>query len=145
MDTLTERLVAILRRDARRPVAKLAADLGVSRATVRNRLERLEQSGELVGYTAVLRSDIGQLPIRGLMLIAIEGHMAERVIARLNGMTEVSAIHTTNGKWDLIVELGAETLAEFDDILRRIRLIEGISASETNLLLATRRSAAAWN
>jgi DNA-binding Lrp family transcriptional regulator len=52
----------------------------------------------------------------------------------------VSAIHTTNGKWDLIVELGASSLSDFDAILRRVRLIPGVIASETNLLLATPRS-----
>jgi len=80
------------------------------------------------------------LPVRGIMMIEIEGRVTERVIAALGGFLEISEIHTTNGRWDLIVELSAATLADFDNVLRRIRLLPGIIASETNLLLATPRS-----
>jgi DNA-binding Lrp family transcriptional regulator len=74
------------------------------------------------------------------MLIEVEGRAGDRVVDALGGFPEVSAIHTTNGKWDLIVELGASSLSDFDAILRRVRLIPGVIASETNLLLATPRS-----
>ncbi|WP_245460899.1 Lrp/AsnC family transcriptional regulator, partial [Mesorhizobium sp. M7A.F.Ca.US.005.03.2.1] len=57
MDALDERLVTLLRHDARRSVSDLAIDLGVSRATVRARMERLERSGDIIGYTVVLRAD----------------------------------------------------------------------------------------
>lgn len=73
-------------------------------------------------------------------MIEIEGHVTDRVIAALGGLPEVSSIHTTNGRWDLILELGSPTLTDFDAVLRRIRLIPGITASETSLLLATPRS-----
>ena len=55
-------------------------------------------------------------------------------------MAEVRAVHTTNGRWDLIVELGTRTLEELDAALAAIRRLDGISVSETNLLLATRKS-----
>ncbi len=65
------------------------------------------------------------------------------MIRSLGGIAEVSEVHTTNGRWDLVVELGAATLSDFDTVLRRIRLIPGITNSETSLLLATPRSAKA--
>jgi DNA-binding Lrp family transcriptional regulator len=140
MDDLDQRLITLLRHNGRRSVSDLALELGASRATVRARMERLERSGDIVGYTVILRADAVSLPVRGIMLIEVEGRAADRVVSALGGFPEVSAIHTTNGKWDLIVELGAGSLSEFDAILRRIRLIAGVIASETNLLLATPRS-----
>lgn len=140
MDELDKRLVTLLRHQGRRSISDLAADLGVSRATVRARMERLEKSGDIVGYTVVLRADALDQAVRGIMLIEIEGHAADRVIRALGGFSEVSEIHTTNGRWDLVVELGTSTLTDFDSVLRRIRLIPGITGSETNLLLATPRS-----
>lgn len=140
MDQLDERLVTLLRYDARRSVSDLALELGVSRATVRTRMEGLERRGEIVGYTVILRADAVDSPVRGIMMIEIEGHVTDRVIRALGGFSEVSAIHTTNGRWDLVVELGAATLEDFDAVLRRIRLINGITNSETSLLLATPRS-----
>lgn len=140
MDDLDQRLITLLRHNGRRSVSDLALELDVSRATVRARMERLERSGDIVGYTVILRADAVSLPVRGIMLIEVEGRAADRVVDALGGFPDVSAIHTTNGKWDLIVELGAANLSDFDGILRRIRLIPGVIASETNLLLATPRS-----
>jgi DNA-binding Lrp family transcriptional regulator len=140
LDSLDENLIKLLRHDARRSISDLAGDLGVSRATVRARMERLERSGDIVGYTVILRTDAADQPIRGIMMIDIEGHAADRVMRALGGLAEVSAIHTTNGRWDLVAELSAATLSDFDAVLRRIRLIPGITGSETSLLLATPRS-----
>ena len=140
MDAVEEGLVTLLRRDARRTVSDLAADLGVSRATVRARMARLEAAGEILGYTVILRADAVEAPVRGVMLIGIEGHAAARVIRALGGVPEVSAVHTTNGRWDLVVEISAANLTDFDVVLQRIRLLPGVVSSETNLLLATPRS-----
>ena len=140
MDDLDKGLVTLLRHRGRRSVSDLALDLSVSRATVRARMARLEKSGDIVGYTVILRADAVDQPVRGIMLIEIEGHAADRVIKSLGGFSEVSEIHTTNGRWDLVIELGTETLADLDSVLRKIRLIPGITGSETSLLLATPRS-----
>lgn len=140
MDSLDERLITLLRHDARRSISDLAVDLGVSRATVRARIDRLERSGDIVGYTVVLRADAIDQAVRGIMMIDIEGHAADKVVRALGGLPEVSAVHTTNGRWDLVVELSTATLTDFDAVLRRIRLIPGITGSETSLLLATPRT-----
>lgn len=140
MDDLDQRLIAELRRDGRASVLTLAERLGVSRATVRARLARLQAEGEILGFTVITRGDAADAPVRGLMLIGIEGRGGDRIMARLAGMTQVTAVHSTNGRWDLIVELAAQSLAELDDVLRRIRELEGVVTSETNLLLSSRRA-----
>ncbi len=140
LDPLDERLITLLRHDGRRSISDLALELGVSRATVRARMERLEHAGIIIGYTVILRADTVEAPVRGIMLIDVEGHAADRVVRALSGFPEVLEIHTTNGRWDLIVELSAPSLPDLDAILRRIRLIPGITGSETNLLLNTPRS-----
>jgi DNA-binding Lrp family transcriptional regulator len=140
MDSLDQQIIDSLRRNGRASVSELAAQFGVTRTTVRTRMEKLEAAGEILGYTVILRNDEYALPVRGIMLIKIAGSGTDKIIARLNGLPEVTAIHTTNGAWDLIIELGTDTLSSLDDVLRRIRLIDGISASETNLYLTTKRS-----
>jgi DNA-binding Lrp family transcriptional regulator len=103
-------------------------------------MQRLETAGTIVGYTVVLGAEAADRRIRGIMMIEIEGHVEERVIRALGGLAEVTTIHTTNGRWDVVVELGTDTLAGFDAVLRRIRLIPGITDSDTSLLLATPRT-----
>ena len=140
MDNMDERLVAALKRDGRASLSELAADLGVSRATVRVRLERLRASAEIVGFTVVLKQDVAADPVRALTMIAIEGRGTDRVIRQLVAMAEVRGVHTTNGRWDLIVELGTGTLEDLDTALARIRNLDGVATSETSLLLATKRA-----
>ena len=139
MDRTDSSLIAHLRRNSREPIANLAAALGVSRATVRARLEKLQSGGVITGFTIRLREDDLRQPVRGITLIKIAGHRTKRIVAQLQRITAIQEIHSTNGKWDLIVELASETLADFDIALGAMREIEGISESETNLLLATRR------
>jgi DNA-binding Lrp family transcriptional regulator len=74
------------------------------------------------------------------MMIGIEGRGAERIMARLAGFPQVLAVHSTNGRWDLIADLGSQTLVELDEVIFRIREVEGVMTSETNLLLSTRRA-----
>jgi len=137
MDELDQQLVTLLRHNSRRSISDLAIELSTTRATIRARISKLEKSGDILGYTVVLRSDALEQSVRGIVLIEISGQAADRVVDILSGFSEITAIHTTNGQWDLIAELGAGTLAELDAVLRKFRMIPGISRSETNLLLAT--------
>ncbi len=140
MDKTDERLIAALRHDARASLSDLALQLKLSRTTVRARIERLQARGDILGFTVVLKEDTLRDPVRGLMMIGIEGRGTERVIRQLHGMSEVRAVHSTNGRWDVIVELGTETLEDLDAALTRIRKFDGITTSETSLLLATRKA-----
>ena len=137
MDDLDQRLIALLRHDARATVASLAEALGVARGTVQNRMARLEADGTIVGYTVRLRPDVEEQRIRALTTIAVEGNHVEAVIAALRGEPAVGALHSTNGRWDIVAELRADSLEAFDRVLGRIRQLEGVSRTETSLLLST--------
>ena len=140
MDKTDEKLVSALRHDARASLSDLALQLNLSRTTVRARIERLQSRGDILGFSVVVKEDVLRDPVRGLMMIGIEGRGADRITRQLSGIPDVRAVHTTNGRWDLIVEIGTDTLEALDNVLSRIRRFEGISTSETNLLLATRKS-----
>ncbi len=137
LDDLDRRLISALREDGRAPVAALARKLGVARATVNSRLERLVSSGAVVGFSVRVRDELDPLTIRAVSLIAVEGRSTDRVIRQLRGFPEISALHTTNGGWDLVAELRTEDLAAFDAVLGRIRSIDGVVNSETSLLLSS--------
>lgn len=139
MDMTDRHLLSALRRDGRATLSDLAATLGISRATVRARIEKLEARGVIRGYTVQTAQDLIGAPVRGLMMLAVTGPGAERVMHRLAGNPAVRQVHSTNGKWDLIVEIGTETLTDFDRVLFEIRRIDGVESSETSLLLNTRK------
>jgi DNA-binding Lrp family transcriptional regulator len=139
MDELDQKLLSLLRLDARLSVAALAPKLQVSRGTVTNRIRRLEDEGIIVGYTVRLRPDVQQNSIKAWMSIAVDGNQTRAVIAALLGEPGVSSLHDTNGRWDLLAELRAESLQELAKVLERIRLLKGISNTETSIHLETFR------
>ena len=141
MDHMDSQLIAALRQDGRASVSELASRLGMSRTTVRARIERMQTRGDIVGFTVMMKADVANMPVRGLMMVEITGAGSVRIIRQLQGMGEVTAVHSTNGRWDLIVEIGVTTLEVFDEVLNRIRRIEGVAASETSLLLSTKKRA----
>jgi DNA-binding Lrp family transcriptional regulator len=139
MDDADRRLIGLLRENARLPVATLAHRLQVSRGTVQNRINRLTAEGAITGFTVRLKPDAEPQRVRAITMVAVDGEHAAAVLKSLRNIPEVQALHTTNGRWDVVVELGVESLEAFDQALQRIRLIKGISSSETSLLLSTHK------
>ena len=139
MDEIDHQLLSLLRQDARLPVASLAGKLGVSRGTVTNRIRRLEDASVIVGFTVRLRPDVQQSQIKAWMSIAVEGNQTRTVIASLLGEPGVATLHDTNGRWDLLAELRADNLQDLAKVLERIRLLKGISNTETSIHLETYR------
>jgi DNA-binding Lrp family transcriptional regulator len=137
MDDLDRQLIALLRDDARSTVASLAKKLRVARGTVQNRLAKLEREGTIVGYTVRLKPESEAQRIRAIMTIAVEGNRTQAVLRSLRGEPGVVALHSTNGRWDFVAELSVDSLQEFDRLIARISLYEGVSKSETNLLLTS--------
>lgn len=135
LDAKDRGLLSMLRADARAPVVDLAKRLGVSRATVQNRMRRLENEGVIVGYTVRLGAEVQTPPVRALMSISANSADEADVIASLRGHPNVSAVHHTTGRWDLIAEIQADSLASFNTVVGTLRLIDGVTATETNLLL----------
>lgn len=139
-DSMDQKMVLALRKNARVSIAELASKLKITRATVRKRIQKLESSGTIVGYTVVLSSDISETPIRGLMQINVGEFDSEKVIEKLTNLNEIIAIHSANGKWDIILELASESLPGFDKLIRKIKQTKGVVNSETSILLSTTRN-----
>ncbi len=136
MDALDQQLISLLRSNARMSIADLAHKLKVSRGTVTNRISKLENAGTIVGYTVLLRPDTQANEIRAWMSIVVAGNETRSVIASLLGEPGVVRLYDTNGRWDLLAELRAESLTEMSNVLERIRLIRSIQQTETSLHLA---------
>lgn len=137
MDSIDRELISILRDDARASVVAIAKKLRVARATVQNRIAKLEAEGTIVGYSVRLRPSVEDARIRAIMSIEVEGHRGDAICRQLRGHPNIVGLHSTNGRWDLMAELRTDTLEEFDKILNAIRSIEGISNTETSILLST--------
>ncbi|MDY0241047.1 MAG: Lrp/AsnC family transcriptional regulator [Rhodospirillaceae bacterium] len=139
MDDLDRRLIALLRDNARLPVATLAQDLGVSRGTVQNRIDRLVADGRILGFTLRLGGDEDPGLVRAITMVQEQTKNAASVIEALRQIPEARAIHTTNGRWDIAVDMVADSLADLDEALTLIRRIDGVVSTETIILLTTHK------
>lgn len=140
LDDTDRELISLLRANARESVVALAQKLRLARATVQNRLQRLEANGTILGYTLRLKPEAAGGGVRALMNVAVEGHRAMEIIAKLRGHPDVAALYTTNGRWDIVAELRTDTLEAFDRTLNAIRRIEGIASTETSILLSVHKA-----
>jgi len=135
MDATDQKLVALLKRDGRASVTTLAGKIGVSRVTIQTRLDRMRRDGTIRRFTI----ELGQVGIddliHAIMMVEVKGAQTASVIKQLRRMPEVVDLHTTNGVWDLVAQIETVSLPDFDRVLRQVREVQGVTGSETSLLL----------
>ncbi len=135
---LDSRLIQLLTENARLSTSELSRRLGVSRTTVQSRIERLERSGAIQGYTLKPGSVVDQRVVKAHVSIAVSPkHQAsvERHLLKLRG---VGALYSTSGQDDLIAVVQAQTMDELNTILDSIRDAEGVLDTRSAIILATR-------
>ena len=138
MDETDDQILAQLRSDARTPVAALAKQLGLARSTVQTRIERLERAGVIAGYTLRL-GDASERPrIRATALLQIEPRTLPAVLTRLKALRQIESVHTTSGRFDLIVAIVGATTDALDRTLDEIGAVPGVRSSESLIHLSTR-------
>lgn len=138
MDDLDKDLLRLLASNARLPVAAIAKKLNVARSTVQARLERLESSGTIAGYTVRLGEAARLRQIRATVLLQIEPRATPSVLGRLQKLMDVEEAHTTTGRFDMVLRLAAGNTEALDRTLDVIGAIPGVRASESMIHLSTR-------
>jgi DNA-binding Lrp family transcriptional regulator len=128
-----------MRNNSPLTIAKHAVKPKVSRGTVTNRRTKLDREGIIVEHTVQLRPDVKPQAIRAWMSIAVDENQTRAVVANLLGEPGVATLCDTNGRWDLLAELRAQNLQDLAKVLERIRLLKGISNTETSIHLETFR------
>lgn len=133
-------LLALLRQNARMPVAAMAKRLSLSRTTVQARLERLEREGVIAGYGVRLSERYASGLVRAHLLITLAPKVLAKVCAALDGLPAVSELHSVSGAFDLIAVITAPSIAELDRLIDEIGLIEGVERTLSSIILSTRIS-----
>jgi len=133
-----DELIALLRVDAREPVASLARKLGLSRTTVQDRLRRLEQNGVIAGYAVKLAREIDRGGIRAYVTISVEPRRQIDVAKAVTRLPQVETLHTVSGKFDLIAQVKTASAEDMDRLIDQVGLIGGVTQIETAVILSTK-------
>lgn len=138
MDDLDNGILALLGADARISVATLARRLKVARSTIQARLERLETTGVIAGYTVKLGEAARQGRLRASVLLTIEPRAQAAILARLKSIPEVERVFSTSGRVDLLLQVATANTSVLDGVLDHIGQMAGVKSSESLIHLSTR-------
>ncbi|MDZ4095487.1 MAG: AsnC family transcriptional regulator [Paracoccaceae bacterium] len=138
MDDLDRGILGLLGADARMSLATLARRLKVARSTIQARLERLETTGVIAGYTLKLGESARQVRLRASIVLAIENRAQAAILTRLKAIPEVGRVITTAGRFDLMVQVAAPNTQTLDQVLDQIAALPGVQACERLVHLGTR-------
>ena len=133
-----QRLLSLLRDDARAPTAELARRLGVSRTTVQSRIERLEARGVIAGYGVRLSPDYEQGLVRAHVLLTVTPKLADKVVRSLKALPAVRTLHSVSGSFDMIVVVESPSIADLDALLDAIGAMDGVERTLSSIILSTR-------
>ena len=136
--SLDETLLGLLTADARLSTAALARRLGVARSTVQGRIERLERSGVVRGYTVRLGPTVAARRVQAHAMIAVEPQQQAQVERKLQAMPAVTALMTVSGAYDLIAMLAGESTEALDAALDELRECPGVKSTTTSIVLSRR-------
>lgn len=137
IDEIDNQLLALLKENARTPVATLARKLGLARTTVQTRIERLEAGGSITGYT-LRKGGAARPALRATALLSVAPRSGPAVLARLQNLPNIEAAHTTSGRWDMLVTLTAQNTEALDETLDEIAKAKGVQSSESLIHLSTK-------
>jgi DNA-binding Lrp family transcriptional regulator len=138
LDNTDRALLALLREDARAPVAELARRLKLSRTTVQSRIERLERNGVIAGYTVVVADELEANLVRAHVLITLAPRRSGAIEQALRKIPELRVLHSVSGPFDLIAIVAAASIGELDALIDRIGQLDGVERTTSAIVLSTR-------
>lgn len=134
IDAIDDKIIKLLQSNGRLPYTEIARSAGVSEATVRNRLQRLLDSGiiQIVAASNPFRLKYG---VVGKILLDIDFDKRESIIAELKKIDKLWYIARLSGNPDLDVECFAQSAEELRGILDHIGAVEGVRKMSTSFVL----------
>ena len=138
MDELDTRLLDLLREDARASTAQLARALGVSRTTLQSRLERLERTGVVAGYTVRLSEANERGQIHAYVLMTVSPKQSAAVVAGVRKLPGVRLLQSASGPFDLIAKAVAPGVKEMDALIDALGALPGVERTTSSIVLSTK-------
>jgi Lrp/AsnC family leucine-responsive transcriptional regulator len=141
LDRTDRRILELLRQDGRMPHAAIAKEVGLSGPAVHDRVRKLEQSGVIAGYTAVLDpEELDRSHAAFVMVTMAEGNefaIDDPIVARICEEPDVLEFHRIAGEDCYLLKVRTATNKDMEKLLRRIRSIRGVARTRTTMVLST--------
>ncbi len=141
IDALDRRIIEALQADGRTPFRRIAADTGVSEATIRSRYRRL--CGENVLQVTGVTNQLG-LGFEGAMVGIRTDGPPQPVADAIAAWEEADYVVVTAGQFDVLVELVCDDRRHLLEVTNRIRALDGVRSTESFVYLELRKQIYDW-
>jgi|SRR5690606_17258395 len=134
-DDIDRKLVGLLLANARASTTELAKKLGIGRTTVHERIARMERSGLISGYSAILSQDPFQDSTMAMVMLGIVQKRQRDVLESLKALPEVVSCFTISGDYDLAIVVQAPRVEDIDAVLDEILGFSGVERCRSWIIL----------
>lgn len=135
LDQLDMRIIGSLRRNARKPVAGIAKELGANAATVRRRIEKLVENGIISNFTVNLDYRVLGRVIKAFIGLRVQPGMLREIVNHLSKHPDIQVLYRTSGDTDIFAEVIVDTMDSLNAFLEKELNLEGISGSNVTVVI----------
>lgn len=144
LDATDRDLVSLLQEDGRTSNREMARSLGISEATVRNRVSRLIEDG-LINIVAVPTPKAVGLTMSAIIGVSVEMKRLDEVVHTIVGYREVRYAGLATGQFDVIIEAFFEDQEHMlDFVTKKLGRLEGVMDAETSVILKVAKFSYEW-
>jgi len=141
IDQIDRQILDFLQRDGRITNARLSQEIGLSPAPTLERVKKLEQTGYIKGYHAVLDNDMLGLGVSTFVKVSLKTHNRETIdqfVSAINNIDEVVECHHTTGSSDFLLKVVTKDIPSYQQLmLEKITNILQVDDMESMVILST--------
>ncbi|MAE03070.1 Lrp/AsnC family transcriptional regulator [Porticoccaceae bacterium] len=129
-------LLRLLQENSRRTISDLASELGLSRATVQQTMERLERKGVIQGYTIKINPHYQQQQVSAYIMISVVPKKTADIIRQIHKHPQLDMLCTISGQYDLIAKVTEATTEALDKSIDDIATLDGVEQTLSHIVLS---------
>ena len=134
--TKEQYLLNLLRENSRRSVSDLAKEMGLSRSTVQQTMERLERTGVIQGYTVKVNPHYEQQQVSAYIMISVVPKKTADIVRQIKNHPQLDMLCTISGQYDLIAKVTEATTEALDLSIDTYRTLDGVEKTLSHIVLS---------
>lgn len=138
LDNVDRHILSLLQENCKLPLARIGERVGLSAPSVAERIDKLEKSGVIRGYTAVLDGrKLGKDITAFIGVFVDHPKLIAKFEKEIDRFEDVQECHHVTGQHTLLLKVKVDNTSALEELIRKLRSLEGISRTETSVVLST--------
>ena len=136
MDSFDRKILAALKQDARQSISAIAEQVNLSRSAVSERIRRMEDNGDILGYQVITRPQTEARPrVKAFFENQHKGYSCDTITAQILAIPGVVCCYGISGEVDLLIEAEAESMEALHQLRKQLDRIPDIGKVTTHIVM----------